>query len=106
MFTSRSIIFALLSFLAGANADSCAVCPGPGHAIYERGLGAASPRPKLRQRDILHAGSYDGWENDGTRLVCQYNSDSGEYSRYTNIRWEKRPTERWQDFDGRLKLPV
>ncbi|KAG1740445.1 uncharacterized protein EDB91DRAFT_1132453, partial [Suillus paluster] len=71
MFTSRSIIFALISFLAGANA--CVQCPAT--------LNTNSRVMKLHNTlpDVsFTACVYDINNSGGPTVSCQYDNDDGE----------------------------
>ncbi|KAG1747083.1 uncharacterized protein EDB91DRAFT_1116146 [Suillus paluster] len=69
MFTSRSIIFALLSFLVGVNA--CVQCPATVKGIQ---LSATLPD------DQVTVCVYNGINGDGSTVLCQYHTKNGKSS--------------------------
>ncbi|KAG1744946.1 uncharacterized protein EDB91DRAFT_1121738 [Suillus paluster] len=70
MFTSRFISFALLSFLAGANANSCANCPA---SVTIDGIGTAAKLLSLSRTFETTACTYDTiWHK--SPALCGYNN--------------------------------
>ncbi|KAG1744952.1 uncharacterized protein EDB91DRAFT_1121788 [Suillus paluster] len=75
MFTSRFISFALLSYLAGANADSCANCPA---SVTIDGVGTAAKLLTFSRTFETTFCSYDTMYRDAPAM-CAYNNYHATY---------------------------